>query len=108
MPRLLGVSLSLFLVSAVAGIPSICGVAIAASIVGLTGFSRIPRWLLFLFWLWLSFILLFLTLDLHFLDRWEVFGLPVPTLVMLLGVWIIPVFIWPLGYLLLFDGWYRD
>jgi hypothetical protein len=34
-----------------------------------------------------------------------VFGLPFPTLLLIAGLWIIPVFLLPLGFLLSFRRW---
>ena len=63
--------------------------------------------LLFSFWLWMNLVLLYLwsqPVDSN-PQQLLVLGLPVPAFWMLLGVWIIPVLIWPLGFALTFGKW---
>lgn len=38
----------------------------------------------------------------------SVLGLPLPALVMLGGVWLFPLVLWPVGFILWFDRWRRS
>lgn len=73
----------------------------------LAGWGGAPRHLVLGFGFWTAAVLAYL---LHSGDRsvaetGTLGGLPRPSLWMLLGIWVVPVFIWPLGFLRHFRRW---
>jgi hypothetical protein len=104
MPWVVLVSLIAVLIAALFSLHGLLAFGTATLLVGLVGFSDASRRLLMVFWIWLEITLLYLV---YFSgDRapfW--FGLPLPAWVMLLGVWLIPVLIWPLGFAKDFRKW---
>ncbi|HXK61405.1 MAG TPA: hypothetical protein PLP42_16080, partial [Acidobacteriota bacterium] len=74
------------------------------SIVALTGLECPSRLLLGVFWIWLEAVLLYLLFAANdpTLSFW---GLPRPAVLMLIGVWLAPVLIWPVGFLWTFKRW---
>lgn len=111
MVLLLMLSLIGVLVSPWFTLPSLFVISIVTSLSALAGLAGAPRWLAASFWIWLNLVLLYLLSastpgDAH--DAVHlVGGLPEPAFWMLVGIWIVPLFIWPLGFLLTFKGWLR-
>lgn len=112
MPSLLIVaSLVLILVGGLFD-PFLLALGIVLLIVALAALGGAPGGLLFLFGGWLLAVLLILLFDWMspgFL--WDqqllVLGLPGSTFLMLLGIWVLPILILPLGFLLTFHRWLR-
>jgi hypothetical protein len=108
MPLLLTVSLACLMLAAFFELELILGVAVITIIISLTAFGKVPRLLLWTLWVWLNIILIYLNcLDFAEFPNGEarLIGLPLPTFWMLVGVWILPVVVWPLGFALFFRSW---
>ncbi|HUV14063.1 MAG TPA: hypothetical protein VMY18_10485 [Acidobacteriota bacterium] len=92
--------------------PFLLALGIVSLIVALASLGGAPRGLLLLFWSWMLALLSVLVLNWMFPGAlWKeddlVFGLPGSTFLMLFGVWVVPVLILPLGFLLTFHRWYQ-
>ena len=92
--------------------PFLLALGVVSLIVALASLGGAPRGLLLLFWLWLLAVLFVPLLDWMVPGViWKVndlvFGLPGPTFLMLFGVWVVPVLILPLGFLLTFHRWFQ-
>lgn len=104
----LACSLFLFLSGALLGSSYLLGVSLVGVIASLAGLGGAPRRLLFLFWGWTTSVLLtLLLLPEASTDRdvLTLVGVPLPMLVMLAGIGIIPLLLWPIGFLLTFRDW---
>jgi hypothetical protein len=83
--------------------PELFALASVTLLTALAGLGRPARVLLLVFWLWIGALLAYL---LGFAeDLALIAGLPVPACCMLLGIWVLPVTIWPLGFSLTFKRW---
>jgi hypothetical protein len=104
MPWVVLLSLIALLLGALFSLFGLLAFGTVTLLVGLLGFSSASRRLLLVFWLWLQALLLYLV---YFSDDRSPFwsGVPLPALAMLLGVWLIPVLIWPLGFARNFRNW---
>ncbi len=92
------------LIGGLAGFPVVMATGAVTAIVALTALKCPSRTLLAVFWMWLEGILLYLLLTSH--DRTlAVFGLPRPAFVMLAGLWLAPILLWPLGFAITFKRW---
>ncbi len=76
--------------------------SLVTAIAALAGL-RCPRITFAVFWVWLAAVLTVL-LYLPAGDR-AVLSLPAPAFCMLVGIWIAPVFIWPLAFRRGFKRW---
>ncbi len=86
------------------GLPVLMATGVVTAIVALAALRCPSRLLLAAFWIWLEGILLYLLFESH--DRsLSALGLPRPALVMLVGVWLAPILLWPLGFALTFKKW---
>ncbi len=92
------------LLGGLAGFAGVMATGVVTAIVALTALKCPSRALLAVFWIWLEGILLYLLFASH--DRTlAVLGLPRPAFVMLAGVWLAPILLWPLGFTLTFKKW---
>ena len=106
--KVLFCSIFLVLFGSLVGNPSLLGLGIVTTIVVLVWESAVPKVLLIAFWLWLNTVLLFLVwnpLGVEIYEEPFVFGLPLRTFVMLFGVWIVPILLWPVGFAVYFRRW---
>jgi hypothetical protein len=92
--------------------PFLLALGIVSLIVSLASLGGAPRGLLLLFWAWLLAVLVILLVDLtspgvFWNENDLVLGFPSSTFLMLFGIWIVPVLILPLGFLLTFHRWFR-
>ena len=104
---LLALSLLVLLVGVLLASPGLFAFAIVSSIVSLTAVPDAPRWALLSFCLWVNLVLLYLVSE-PSADAENVrlvAGFPMPALWMLLGIWLIPIIIWPLAFLIGFRKW---
>jgi len=104
---LLTISLSLLLLAVLLGNSTLFALAVVSSIVSLTGVSGVPRRPLLVFWIWVNLVLLYLISEPSG-TGYEVrlvAGIPVSAFWMLLGIWLIPVFLWPLVFYAGFKDW---
>ncbi|RPI27119.1 MAG: hypothetical protein EHM61_09550 [Acidobacteria bacterium] len=101
---LLLVALLAMLVGGIFSLPALMATGAVTAIVALTGLKCPSRFLLVAFWVWLEGVFLYLVFQSHDLTS-SAFGLPRPALLMLLGVWLAPVLIWPVGFALTFKRW---
>lgn len=78
--------------------------SITGILVFLTALAFPSKPLLMVFGCWLVGVFTFL----HWVgDQTDgILGLPAPAFAMLAGIWIIPILIWPLGFLLAFRRWF--
>ena len=107
---LLLLALVTVLIGAVSGQAVPFAVGVASVIVALTAQRFAPRWTLFIFWCWLTAVLLYLVTQppLESMSDTElgiILGLPAPTFWILIGIWLVPILIWPLSFLLKFRDW---
>ncbi|MGH9341487.1 MAG: hypothetical protein ACRD1R_18340 [Acidobacteriota bacterium] len=102
---LLTLSLTLLLVSMIAVSAPLFAVSIVSTIVSLTSLGSPSRLLMLALWLWLNLVLSIIFLQPA--SEILLFGLSLPAFWMLFGIWIVPVLIWPLGFLLDFKSWMR-
>jgi len=100
---LLAASLVLFVISGVLEIELIFVLSLVTAIVSLTGLKCPAKRALFALWLCVGSVLVLL-LYAPF-GATSIFGLPLPAFVMLAGIWIGPVFIWPLAFTKGFKQW---
>ncbi|RPJ86313.1 MAG: hypothetical protein EHM18_06890 [Acidobacteria bacterium] len=91
-------------IGGIVGLPVVMATGVVTAIVAITALKCPSRLLLAAFWIWLEGILLYLLFAAH--DRTlSVFGLPRPALVMLAGLWLAPILLWPLGFALTYKKW---
>ena len=104
---LLGLSLVLLLVAVVLANASLFAVAVVSSIVSLTAVGGVPRWSLLAFWLWVNLVILYLISEPsgEGIDLILVSGIPVSAFWMLMGIWLMPIVIWPLAFFIGFRKW---
>lgn len=112
MMLLLTLSLVGLLVSPWLALPHLFVLSIVTTLSSLAGLAGTPKWLHVSFWIWLNCILLYLLStpapeEAHGAVA-LIAGLPAPAFWMLIGIWIVPVFIWPLGFLLTFKAWLKS
>lgn len=100
------------LVSPWLAFPGLFIISIVTSLSSLARLGGASRWLSVSFWIWLNCILLYLLFASRPVETDGAIvligGLPVPAFWMLVGIWIVPVFIWPLGFLVTFKAWLRS
>ncbi len=100
---LLGASLVIFVLSGILELELLFVLSLVTAIVSLAGLRCPARGALLAFWCCVGGVLTFL------LYAWPgetlLLGLPVPAFVMLLGIWIAPLFIWPLAFTRGFKRW---
>jgi len=104
---LLTLSLLLLLVAVLLANSLLFAVAVVSSIVSLTAVRRVPRWPLLSFWLWVNLVLLYLVSEPN-VDGGNlqlVAGIPVSAFWMLLGIWLVPIILWPLAFFVSFRNW---
>ena len=99
---LLAASLLVFVVSGILEMELPLVLSVVTSIAALTGL-KCPRITLAVFWVWVAAVLAVL-LYLPVGDQ-ALLSLPVPAFCMLVGIWIVPVFIWPLAFKRGFKRW---
>lgn len=92
--------------------PFLLALGIVLLIAGLASLGGAPRRLLFIFWAWLLVVLFTLLFDwmspgVLWDEQMLLMGLPGSTFLMLLGIWIVPILILPLGFLFTFRRWVR-
>jgi hypothetical protein len=92
------------LIGGLAGFPGVMATGVVTAIVALTALKCPSRLLLAVFWIWLEGILLYLLFASHD-QTLSALGLPRPAFVMLAGVWLAPILLWPLGFALTFKKW---
>jgi hypothetical protein len=92
------------LIGGLAGSAALMATGVVTAIVALTALKCPSRLLLWAFWIWLEGILLYLLFASHGRTL-SVLGFPRPALVMLAGVWLAPILLWPLGFALIFKKW---
>jgi len=107
---LLTVSLFLWLIAVLLSNAALFSVAVVSSIVSLTAVRGVPRWPLLCFWLWVGGILLYLLAEptSEGLDVTLVAGVPISTFWMLLGVWLVPILLWPVAFAVNFRKWMKQ
>ncbi len=77
---------------------------IVAFICLITNLKCRPRWLALVLAIWLEAVFVYLIRNAdNYAPLW--LGLPGPVLVMLAGVWLLPVLIWPVGFARFFSCW---
>ena len=111
MPRiLLTLSLLLLLVSVILANPSLFAVAVVSSIAGMTTVRGVPLWPLLSFWIWVNLVLLYLVSEPSpdGADIQLVLGIPISAFWMLLGIWLVPIILWPLAFFVGFRDWMRQ
>ncbi|RPJ59544.1 MAG: hypothetical protein EHM23_13755 [Acidobacteria bacterium] len=92
------------LIGGIVGLPTVMATGVVTGIVALAALKCPSRFLLAAFWIWLEGMLLYLLFASH--DRTlSAFGLPRPALVMLAGLWLAPILLWPLGFALTYKKW---
>ncbi|GEM_PF-5003182 len=100
---LLGASFVLFVISGILELELLFLLSLVTAIASLAGLRCPAKGALLAFWFCVGSVLTFL------LYAWPgnalIFGLPVPALVMLAGIWIAPLFIWPLAFTRGFKRW---
>lgn len=98
-PALLLVSLILTLVGVLLATPLLVALGGPTLIVLLAALGKkVPGILLIAFWIWVVAVLLGLIL---LGDQ----SSPSAALYMLIGIWLFPVLLWPLGFARFFDNW---
>ena len=111
MMLLLTLSLLGLLISPWLAQPYLFVLSIVTTLSSLAGLVGTPKWLCVSFWIWLNCVLLYL-LSTPLPEEAQgvvlIAGLPAPAFWMLVGIWIVPVFIWPLGFLLTFKTWLKS
>lgn len=81
-------------------------------IVSLALLGKAPLGIVLLFAVWLlsvlaSLIFVWATPTVPGEETPLILGLPAPTFLMILGIWVLPILIFPLGFLLSFERWLR-
>jgi hypothetical protein len=99
---LLAASLLVFVISGIFEMELRFVLSLVTAVTALAGL-RCPRMALAVFWVWVVAVLTVL-LYLPVGDR-ALLGFPVPAFCMLVGIWIVPVFIWPLAFTRGFKRW---
>ena len=104
---LLTLSLLLLLAGVLLGDSALFAVAVVSSIVSLTAVRGVPRWPLLSFWVWVNLVLLYLVSEgnVEGSDVRLVAGIPLSAFWMLLGIWLVPVILWPLAFFVNFRKW---
>jgi hypothetical protein len=104
---LLTLSLLLVLVAVLLANSLLFAVAVVSSIVSLTAVRGVPRWPLLSFWLWVNLVLLYLVSEPNVdgVNLQLVMGIPVSAFWMLLGIWLVPIVLWPLAFFMSFRNW---
>ncbi len=92
------------LIGGIFALPAIMATGSVTAIVALAALKCPSRFLLGAFWVWLEAIILYLLFASDDLAP-STLGLPRPALVMLAGVWLAPMLLWPLGFALTFKKW---
>jgi hypothetical protein len=102
--RLMIISLVLWLAAGLLHAPHLFAFASVSFIVLLASIGCPSRKLLAVFWLWLNLVLFYLleASPEYSLLAWR---LPGPALWMLVGIGVVPILIWPLGFALTFRKW---
>lgn len=107
---LLGLACSLIVLifGGLLGSAPVFAVALVGIIVSIAGLGGAPQWLLLTFWVGTTAILLsllFLPEEATCRDSLLLMGMPLRMVLMIVGVWIVPLLIWPIGFLLTFRRW---
>jgi hypothetical protein len=101
--RLMTISLVLWLGAVFLQSPHLFAFSSVSFIVLLASLGCPSRILLVALWLWLNLVLLYLLEASP--ERSLLAGLPIPAFWMLVGVGLVPILIWPLGFALTFKKW---
>jgi hypothetical protein len=107
---LLFLALVMVLFGALSGEVIPFAVGIVSAITAMTAIRFVSRWVLLVFWCWLTTVVLYLLFQppLSSLSSTEarvILGMPAPVFWMLFGVWLVPILILPLHFLLRFQDW---
>ncbi len=106
-------SLLVLLVSMVVSNVTLFAIGMVSFIVALVANGSCSRLLLLLFWIWMNLVLVYLCSQPVVTEEpnpdtvYLLLGLPVSAFWMLFGIWIFPVFLWPLGFALTHKQWMR-
>lgn len=105
----LTISLLLWLIAAWFSSEALFAVAVVSSVVSLTAVGGVSRWALAAFWMWVTGVLLYLVLAPAGSggDLYLVAGIPVATFWMLLGIWLLPMILWPVVFAVTFRKWMK-
>jgi len=109
--RFLLISLLALLASVAIESPLLFALSMISVVIGIALAGSAPRRAVFGFWIWTVAVLLFLFFTppagtlVPGTETGLVAGLPLPALAMIIGIWIIPILIWPLAFLVDFDRW---
>ncbi len=101
---LLLVALVATLAGGLAGLPAVMATGVVTAIVALAALRCPSRLLLAVFWVWIEGVLLYVLLASPD-PALRALGLPRPAFVMLAGIWLAPILLWPLGFALTFSKW---
>jgi len=103
----LTLSLLLLLAAVLLANVALFSLAVVSAIASITAVRGVPRWPLIFFWMWLSLVLLYLVSEpaSEGVDSRLVLGVPLPAFWMLMGIWFVPILLWPLAFLLDFRNW---
>ena len=106
-PLLLGFSLLFLLASILLEHHGLFAISLVAIVVSLAAVGGAPRTPLILFWVWVTFVLLYLLngLTVGESEKVLILGIPEAAFCMLIGVGIVPVVLWPLYFLFDFKKW---
>lgn len=105
-PFILFCGLLLLLFSFLVGLESVAALSIATVISAVAATRGVSRGLVVAFWVWLNAIFgCLLHPEFVFTRILSLEVTPAPLTLMLVGIWILPVLLWPLGFALTFDKW---